>query len=183
MANEMTKTQVLDTLHAERSRWEALLAEVGTARMTEQLGTNRWSVKDIMAHVTWHEQQTAAVLSAPTVNPGRDWLWELSEDKRNAILFTEYRGRPLADVRADAQQGFTHLVGAVEALSEADVRDPLRFPGTPPTWQPWSLIAGHSYEHYRQHTADIRAWLDTQTPPSRDPAAGVANWEGEGGHI
>src|SRR5215210_7365241 len=99
MLDEMTKAQLLETLRAERSRWEALLAEVGEARMTTPLPASWWSIKDVIAHVAWHEQQTAAVLQP---YPGRylvkDWLWLLTPAKRNAILFTENRDRPLPEV-------------------------------------------------------------------------------------
>src|SRR5690242_20483531 len=104
MHDEMTKAQVLDALRSERSRWEALLAEVGDARMTEQMLASWWSIKDMMAHITWYEQQTAELLQPHTRHrPTRDWLWDLSANKRNALLFTEARDRPLAEVRAEAQ--------------------------------------------------------------------------------
>jgi hypothetical protein len=34
----------------------------------------------------------------------------------------------------------------------------------PPGWTPWQFIAVHSYEHYREHTPALRAWLDTTAP-------------------
>ena len=165
MSNEMTKTQVLDTLRAERSQWEALLAEVGEARMTEEILASWWSIKDVIAHVMWYERQTAEALQ-PTLRQRstRDWLWDFTADKRNAILYTEYRDRPLAEVRAEAQQVFAQLVTAIENLTEVDVRDPARFPNLPSGWQPWRFIARHTYEHYREHTPRIRAWLDLLGP-------------------
>jgi hypothetical protein len=166
MSNEMTKTQVLDTLRTERSQWEALLAEVGEARMTEEILASWWTIKDVIAHVMWYEQQTAEALQ-PTLRqrPTRDWLWDLTADKRNAILYKEYRDRPLAKIRAEAQQVFAQLITAIENLTEAEVQDPARFPNLPPGWQPWHFIARHSYEHYREHTPRIRAWLDLLGPP------------------
>lgn len=162
MDEELTKDQVLDTLNTERSRWEAVLAEVGEARMTEPIRGGWWSVKDIVAHVAWHEQQIAAVLQTHTMQPAtRRWLWELLPDKRNAIVFTEQRDRALPEVLTTAQEAFRQLVTTVQALTTEDVREVQSFPNIPPDWQPWKLIADHSYRHYQQHTASIRAWLDT----------------------
>jgi Protein of unknown function (DUF1706) len=165
MPDQMTKASLLETLHSERSRWEALLTEVGEARMTTPILASWWSVKDIIAHVAWHERQTAAVLQP---DPGRrlvrDWLWVSAESKRNAVLYTESRDRALPEVQADAHQAYAQLVAAVEALMAKDLADLHRFPNTPPGWQPWSFIAGHSYEHYREHMPSIRAWLDTLEP-------------------
>jgi hypothetical protein len=162
MPDQMTKAGLLETLHAERSRWETLLTEVGEARMTTPILASWWSIKDIIAHIAWHERQTAAVLQP---DPGRrlvrDWLWVSSESRRNAVLFAESRDRALPEVLADAHQAFAQLVAAVEALTSKDRADHHRFPNTPPGWLPWHFIAGHSYEHYREHMPSIRAWLAT----------------------
>jgi hypothetical protein len=209
MSETMTKAQVLDTLRTERRRWEALLAEVGDARMTEEILASWWTIKDVIAHVMWYEQQTAEALQpALRHQPTRDWLWDLTADKRNAILYTESRDRPLAEIQAEAQQAFAHLVTAIEDLTEAEIRDPARFPNLPPGWQPWHFIARHSYEHYREHTPRIRAWLDlagpeiapaqerpgasgalaatrasTPVPAGRELTASMTRWEDEGGHL
>jgi hypothetical protein len=165
MHNEITKAEVLDTLRAERSRWENLLVTVGDARMTQQVPGGLWSPKDIMAHVAWYEQETAAVLPAGNdPHARRDWLWEIPEYQRNVILYREHCERPLGEVRATAQEAYAHLVAAVVALTEENGRDPQRFPHMPPGWTPWQFIAVHSYEHYREHTPALRAWLDTTAP-------------------
>src|SRR4051812_43923486 len=115
MPDETTKASVLAQLQAERSRWETLLAEVGEARMTTPILASWWSVKDIMTHITWYELQTAEALQPNTPPaPAREWLWELTVDKRNALLYTEYRDQPLAEVRANAQRVFAQLVATVE---------------------------------------------------------------------
>ena len=165
MPDQMTKAGLLETLHTERGRWEALLTEVGEARMTTPLLASWWSMKDIIAHVAWHEQQTAAVLQPdPGCRLVRDWLWVSAESKRNAVLFAESRDHSLPEVLADARQVFAQLVAAVDALTANDLADLHRFPNTPPGWQPWHFIAGHSYEHYREHMPSIRAWLATLEP-------------------
>jgi hypothetical protein len=177
--------------------------------MTTPLPATWWSIKDIIAHIAWHEQQTAAVLQPyPGRGLVRDWLWLSTPTKRNAILFTESQNRSLPEVRAAARQVFVQMVAAVEALTEKDLRDARRFPDIPPAWQPWSFIAGHSYEHYREHTPGIRAWLDTLglgpakivpravvagahqatqvvalAQPRRDQQASIMSWEEEGGHV
>jgi hypothetical protein len=167
MDQELTKTQVLDTLQTERRKWDALLAEVSEARMTEPIEDGWWSVKDIIDHIAWHAQQIAAVLQADTGHSvTRRWLWDLRPDQRNAILFTERRDRALPEVLADAHQAFQQLVAAVQALTPEDVRTVQDLPNIPTVGQPWKLIADHSYTHYQRHMPSIRAWLDS----------GVAGW-------
>jgi hypothetical protein len=165
MHDELTKAQLLDALREEWRRWEAVLAQVGDAWMTVPLPASGWSIKDILAHVTWYEQQMVAVLQ-PHSGPGpaRDWLWEFTADKRNAILFTAQQDRLLADVRAEAQQVHAQLVAAVQGLTAANVREPQRFPDMPRGWQPWQSIARHSYQHYQEHIPGIQTWLNTPGP-------------------
>jgi hypothetical protein len=179
MNDQWTKTHCLDALHAGWSRWEALLAEVGAAWMLEPRLAGGWSIKDLIAHITWYEQQTVLLLQ-PHSGPGprRDWLWACAAQKRNAILFTADRTRQLADVRAEAREAHAQLIAAVEALTAANIRAPQRFPGMPHAWQPWQFIARHSYEHYAEHIPEVRAWLDTRAAlvdPPCPPTAALGN--------
>lgn len=49
----------------------------------------------------------------------------------------------------------------VESLSDADLGDPRSFAwtGRRPLWQ---ILAANTWEHYQEHLAGIRAWLDQQ---------------------
>jgi hypothetical protein len=67
-----------------------------------------WSPKDIIAHIAWYEPKTVSVLQADNDHPARrDWLWEISEYERNAILYWAHRERPVGEVRA-AEEIFAH---------------------------------------------------------------------------
>jgi hypothetical protein len=132
MTDKWTKAGALAALQAGRSQWEAVLAQVGAAWMTEPLQAGEWSIKDIIAHITWYEQQTALVLQ-PHAGPGpdRNWLWAFTAEKRNMILFTAHRDLLLPDVRAEAHEAYGQLVAAVQALTVANLRDAQRFPDMP----------------------------------------------------
>jgi len=60
----MNKSEWLGTLQTERAQWDALVAEVGQARMTQPGAAGEWSVKDVIAHVTWFEREMVGVLRA-----------------------------------------------------------------------------------------------------------------------
>ena len=60
MSDKMTKERLLATLRAERARWEALLDEVGAARMTEPGVVGSWSMKDLTAHLTAYQRPRGA---------------------------------------------------------------------------------------------------------------------------
>ena len=130
----MNKSMFLDTLRAGRAQWEALLAQVGESRMLQPGVAGEWSVKDIIAHVTWGEREMVGVLHARTL-VGSD-LWNLPQDDRNAVVFEENRDRPLQGVLGEAQQVYAQLLEAVEALTEEDLTDPRRFRDMPTEWPP-----------------------------------------------
>ena len=64
MDESMTKARLLDTMQAERVRWDGLIAQAGEERLTEPGVAGEWSVKDIIAHVTWAERETVGMLQA-----------------------------------------------------------------------------------------------------------------------
>ena len=155
----MDKAAFIKTLHAGRVEWEALLAEVGEARMLQPGAAGEWSVKDVIAHVMWSEREMVGVMHAHAL-VGSD-LWDLSQDERNAVVFAEQRDRPLHDVLSEEQGVYAQFLEAVQALSDEDFTDPRRFREMPEQWLPWQVLAGCSFAHYRQHTQSIRAWLSS----------------------
>lgn len=159
----MDKATFLATLRRERAAWDALLAEVsalGEARMTEPGVNGEWSVKDIIAHVTWYEREMVGLLRTHALDGSS--LWELAHDQRNTALFEQLRDQPLTNVQSDARQTFADLVALAEGLADADLHDASRYRNMPPDWIPWEVLAGNSYAHYPDHTPTIRAWLDDQ---------------------
>jgi hypothetical protein len=153
----MSKAELLDLVETEHAAWEAVLSELDESDMTVQGVVGVWSVKDILAHIAWFEREMVGMLRAHAL-VGSD-LWQLSADQRNAVIFEEVRHRPLERVLAEAEEVFQQLQDALQTLTEEDLVNPGRFPGMPVEWQPWKVIAGNTYEHYRHHGQDVRAWL------------------------
>jgi hypothetical protein len=154
----MSKATFLETLRSKRAEWEALLAEAGEARMTQPGPAGAWSLKDIIAHVTWSEREMVGVLQARTL-VGSD-LWNVSQTERNAAVYIQNRDRALPDVLAEAREVHTQLLAGLEALSDEDLNDARRFQQMPDAWVPWQLFAGNMYGHYDEHIPSIRAWLE-----------------------
>ncbi len=162
----MNKSEFLTALIAGRAEWNSLLAQADEARMTEPGVMGDWSVKDVIAHVTWFEREMVGMLRAHALIGSE--LWNLSQDQRNVAIFEQNRDRPLSDVLAEARQVFPQFVELVQALDDQDLIDPSRFADMPADWLPWQVLAGNSFEHYRAHAAELRAWLNTQYPiPAR----------------
>ncbi len=128
----MDRATFIETLHAGRAEWEALLAEVGEARMLQPGAAGEWSVKDVIAHVTWGEREMVGVMRAHAL-VGSD-LWNLPEDERNAIMIAGQRDRPLHDVLTEERQVYAQFVEQVQALPDEDFTDARRFREMPEQW-------------------------------------------------
>jgi Mycothiol maleylpyruvate isomerase N-terminal domain len=155
MNSYMPKAQLLSMIQNARIDWELLLAGIPEAWMTEPGVAGEWSVKDVVAHIAWGEQESLGIAEAHAVVGSE--LWQLSQDERNAAVFEQNRRRELQEVLADAQQIFHRYFEAVAALSDEDLNDPSRFAGMPEGWRPWRIL--YDPGHYDGHAASIRAWL------------------------
>lgn len=156
----MNKADFLEALQKGYVEWEAVLAQVGEARMVEPGVEGEWSVKDVIAHNTWNEQEMVRLLQEHALKPSEtDRLWQMPTDERNAEIYEQYRNKPLPAVLAEAKQVHEQLWEAAQTLDDEDLNDPSRFPGMPADWQPWRIIVGCSFTHYPEHIKSIRTWL------------------------
>jgi hypothetical protein len=158
----MNKNELIEALRAERARWEALLAEVGAERMTVPGATGKWSVKDVIAHLTaWEERPVAWLEAAQTGGQPTPPPWDSalsSYEQVNEWLFQSNRERSLSDVLTQSRQVFDRLIELIRAVPYEDITTPGRF-----EWLEGGTILeripGDSYAHYQEHATWIRSWL------------------------
>jgi DinB family protein len=166
----MTGTKLVGILQTERTRWNALLAQIGTARMEEPGVEGEWSAKELVAHLTWYER--ALVEGARQVLVGGAYVrpsegpHALTMDERNARIAEESRARPVGDVLAEAEQVFGQLTTLIVACPQDLLNDPRRL-GLPEDVVPWMMVANNSYGHFQQHEPAIRAWLERSSHNSK----------------
>jgi DinB family protein len=167
----MTAARLSDILRAERAQWNELLAQVGLDRMEIPGVEGEWSVKDLVAHLTWYER--AIVEGAQQVL--RTGIFTrrrpagVGIDEMNARIAAESRARPAGEVLAEADAVFDQLLAVVAACPEDVLNDPRRL-GLPDDMVPWMGVANNSYAHYRQHEQALRTWLDRRNTAGGLPA-------------
>ncbi len=161
---QMTKSRLLATLRSKRAEWDAVLAEVPVGQMDEPGAAGDWSVKDIVAHLTYHERWFAdrlhETLRGETYVPTE--MDRMPFDERNHRIYQQNRRRLTAEVLADSQQVFQRLVEGVQAHSEAFLIEPQQFEGVPEPVTVWKMLRGDVYEHYGEHLPAIKSWLATR---------------------
>jgi len=150
----MTKSELLANIRQARADWEAALAQLDDPQILHP-GTGGWSLKDVIAHITWHEREMIGVAQAHALVGSEMWGWPL--DERNHAIYLSNKDRSLVDVRQEAGQVYPQLLQVLDTLSDGELSDPACFTGMPQDWQPWKLIAENTYEHYLDHLADLQA--------------------------
>lgn len=157
MENQPTKSQLLQSIQNDYQAWQDTLAQFDDTRMV-QAKIGDWTIKDIIAHITWHENEMVGILKAHAL-VGSLW-WNEPTDQRNRHIFEQNQGRALDDVRQEAERVHAQMMQLLELFPEADLFDPSGFPGMPPDWQPVMLIVQNTYEHYRDHIGDVSTFRD-----------------------
>lgn len=133
-----------------RSEYEAVLAQIDPSRLEELGAEGGYSVKDVIAHIAWHEAEMVGLFRQKRL-AGSPW-WNLSTDERNALIWKANHDRPLSETLQEAQAVYRQLLDVLETVSEDELNDPRSIQDMPPDWLPWVILAQNTYEHYEHHT-------------------------------
>lgn len=170
MPETMTKARLMGLVDAGRAEWDRLLADTPRDWMTQPDVVGDWSVKDIVAHVAFWERVSAGrVGSLVSGHPPSDAdlygaditdeIKALDIDPFNRWQYERDRDRPLDEVLMDEQQSFRRLYTYLRAAREDDLLTAGRFDWASES-APWRNVEGNTYDHWAEHSASIRAWLD-----------------------
>lgn len=163
-----TKAAQLARMDAARAGWEALLAEVGEARMEQPGAEGDWTFRDVVAHLNAWRDLTLSRLEAARrgEQPQLPWPAGMSEeivdgvdgvDEINRWMGERDRDRSVSEVLADSREQFQRLRAAVGALSPEELFEPGRF-----AWLdglPLSAVLDGAFEHLEEHQTTTREWL------------------------
>ena len=161
MTDQITKARLIETLQASRATLDALLAEIPTQWMVEPGAAGDWSVKDVVAHLTYHDRWLAdrlhEQLRGERYQPGELDFMEF--DQRNERIYRQYRDLPLDQVLAESRSSFQRLLEGVHAHAEAFLIEPQTFEGAPGPVVVAEMLRSEVYDHYAAHLPSIRTWL------------------------
>lgn len=174
----MLRKQFITRLLHERDKFELLLNRIGfTRRMTMKGVIGNWSIKDIIAHIWAYEQYIAdrlleisngeSYVPCKTHNALDAFLDEFGypdfgspltdEHTVNEWIFEKYRNVALEELVAQELAAFTSIVATLEHLPEDVIK----------SHNLYDRVANNTYDHYRTHIRDIRAWLKVNAVNSK----------------
>jgi hypothetical protein len=151
------KTIFMDRIYAARNSLDSVLSNFTYDQMGIKLDENAWTVKDTISHILWYENEMVNVLKVRALE-GSAW-WEKSLEDRNEMIFSAGKDEELGSILERETQTFKALLDLLEGLDESDLNDPAAFKSMPAEWQPWSVIASNTYEHYQEHISQLEEML------------------------
>lgn len=147
--------RVLDQLAAAWTDFHASYAGLDDAALLVPGVCGEWSVRDLIAHVTWWDQESIDHLPI-TLASGR--LPRYSQqyggiDAFNALKTREKASLSLDEVRAEADATHQRLLDCILGLDPVEWAANNRFR---------HRLKLDTWSHYPIHAADIRAWRAAQ---------------------
>ena len=156
----MNKAELLRELQEEYQHWQALLDQIGPARMDQPGVAGAWSIKDIVAHLTGWRRRTVGRLQAlqrGQPEPAPPWPAHLqTDDDINAWIYQSRQSYSVSEVLDESHQVFQQLLAVIESLPEDVLAEVHRLP-----WmegQPFNAAEFFAHFH-EEHESDMRAWL------------------------
>lgn len=160
MSESITKTRLADRLRAAHADLQAAIDGLTEEQLNQTGVIGRWSVKDLIAHLTYWERRAAFLMeSAISGYHEEDDIWKIgSVDNQNERNFQENKTRPAADVLADWRSVLWTLLSILERLPEDHLNDGSRF-GWAQNESLGERIEGESFGHIEEHWPDLEKGL------------------------
>jgi len=156
----VNREQLLKRLDKAWKAFQESYAGLPDAELLVPGVTGAWSIKDIIAHVSWWEEE--ALKHLPLIlaggRPPRYSVTYGGIDAFNATMTGQRKDRSLAEVLEQRDDTHRRLVALIHSAPEAQMTRETRFR---------RRLRLDTYGHYPKHTRAIRTWRERRlAPPS-----------------
>ncbi len=157
-----TPHDLLGRIHKDREALASLWRGLTQEQMIRRPGPQQdWSVKDLVAHITWWEsfilERVSGLLNGASSAPAEQ------QDVLNARIYAQHKDSPLAEVLAAFDANWPRLEALISSLSEAQLNTPAYYR----TYDGVALLpilAAGTFNHYPAHRIDLRAYVERGNP-------------------
>ena len=174
----MDKTELLEALEDSRQEMLELLEDLPDETLLKPGVIGEWSIKDILAHLTYWEGQVVTLLfqiQSGIAKPTTAHFSGEHVDVLNQRWYEAGKDRSLEMIWQDWVGVRKQTIRRVADFNDKDLIDPQQY-----AWAGgktlFEWILGDTTEHEEEHGDQIGEWLDAQ-----DSAAGQKNGRKNGG--
>ena len=152
----MDRKQLLKRLDKAWETFRQSYAGLSNAELLEPGVSGAWSVRDIIAHVTWWEEEalTHLPLMLAGGTPPRYSVTYGGIDAFNAKRTEERKDLLLVEVLRRQEDVHRRLIAFIESVSDDQASDDTRFR---------RRLRLDTYGHYPKHERAIRQWRDARS--------------------
>lgn len=166
MADEMSKTELMDRISQAWERLQRVLAPLDETQLSRP-GPEMWAIKDHLNHLAGWERGVAWLLSGRSRFEGMGVTQEewgaLEMDQVNNLIYERSRERTGAEALAALRDAHQDMLDALAPMGDADLLRPYtdfdpqaeRFAGRPII----NWIVGDTFEHFEEHLEYVRLLL------------------------
>jgi hypothetical protein len=174
----MDKTELLEALEDSRQELLEMLEDLSDETLLKSGVVGAWSIKDILAHLTYWEGQIVTMLfqvQQGAAKPTTAQFGKETVDTLNQRWYEAGKDRSLEMVWQDWVGVRKQTVRRLADFQDRDLNDAQRYPWLKgKALYEWILV--DTIEHEEEHGDQIREWLDAQdaTPGKKNgsPRAG-----------
>ena len=149
----MNRQQLLQKVDQAWAQIKESYAGLSDSQLTEPDVMGDWSVKDILAHVTWWEEEALKHLPL-IIKEGRPPRYSTQYggiDAFNALMTERRQDLSLADVLQQQEETHRRLIDYLQSAPEEQFTQETRFR---------HRLRLDTYSHYAQHAKAIREWRE-----------------------
>jgi len=162
MARPTTKQEIYDAIKLERSKLKEMIAKLSEVQMEIPGACEKWSVKDILSHLTDWEQRClswyqAGLRGEVPKTPDENYNWR-QLPALNQEIYKKYKDHSLGEVRRAFEESFIEMMAALDQMSEEELFNPGYY-----AWTGNGLLRdfvnANTASHYRWATRLIRKFV------------------------
>ena len=151
----MTPTELNERIQHDRISFSQNRANLTPAQMTAVPGPqDDWSVKDLIAHITWWEKYVLRMVNDLT--NGKKFAAINDYNAYNAETLTTSQQRSLEDVLGEFASHEATLLAVIGQLSETQINE-IIIDDVPLLYK----IIGNTFGHYAEHSPDLLGYIDS----------------------
>ncbi len=166
MADEMSKTELMDRISHAWERLQRVLAPLDETQLSRP-GPETWAIKDHLNHLAGWERGVAWLLSGRSRYEGMGVTQEewstLEMDQVNHLIYERGRERTGAEALAALRDAHQDMLDALAPMGDADLLRP--YTDFDPQQTRWAdrpilgWIVGDTFEHFEEHRGYIQTIL------------------------
>ena len=155
----MNKKTLVKKMNYGQSYFDTIIQQIIDKGQANEIITQKWTIKDVLQHLTWNNIEVANALKNKTLAMGD--FWKQSIDERNEIIIKSSAKDTLSIVQSKYSSSFQELMNQIERLSNQEINSStflelnlLKNAGEPR--KSFEFILGNSSpHHYLEHLDDL----------------------------